>query len=514
MSSAYTASAAYVLVAVFNYSSKTKYLRRDASGLSDDEWERLVYDELCNSRPVLYSGWNEASNTAHAFVCDGYDGDGYFHINWGWGVSQGYYLLTAIDSAGTSLLSYPSLQDAIIHAEPRQSLPSQEGGIQFADPIAEAVSLMWGDANDDGVLTIDEAAAVTAVEQIPAAFMSSFDEFGYFIGVTSIGFELFYECNKMKSIVLPDALTSIGEKAFYNCNSLFEIAIPCSVTSIGNMAFSCCSGLRRFIWNARNCAPTVTPIVNGAVEYLAIGDSVEVIPNNFAKNAKIKQVTIGNSVKIINPWAFNGCTALKSVILPNSLETINQSAFQGNTSLEQVTLGNGLTSIGDRAFYGCTRLRNIAIPNSVTRIGMYAFFKCSNVSSVLIGSAVSSIKSNAFNGCDSLKVVTCLVPEPLAINENVFRNLYGQAVLRVPVASLEAYQATAPWNKFSAIVAIDVSQGDVNLDGVTDVADLVALIDQILECSFTDYGDVNGDGTVNVGDVADVIDRLFGCINQ
>ena len=508
-SSAYLASAAYAMAAFFNYSSHTRYLNRDNSGISDDEWENLVYTDLSNSLPVMYGGWSDKNNNAHAFVIDGCDDQGFFHINWGWGGSQGYYLLTAIDSVGTSLLNYHSFQEAIFHAEPRSFMPAQSGGIHFADPIAEAVSLEAADANDDGTLTVEEAAAVTQMGPIHAAYMSSFDEFQYFTGVTSIGFGMFYDCNKMRTIVLPNTLASIGEKAFYCCSNLTEITIPCSLTNIGNMVFTGCSNLKRLTWNARNCAPTVTPVVTGVVERLTIGDSVEVIPNNLAKNARMKELIIGKNVKKINASAFYNCTSLKSVVLPNSVETINQSAFQGNSALEQVTLGNGLTTIGDRAFYGCTRLRSIAIPNSVTRIGMYAFFQCSDVSSVVIGSAVSSIKSNAFNGCDSLKVVTCLVPEPLAINENVFKNLYGQAVLRVPAASLEAYQAASPWNRFSAVVAIDVSQGDVNLDGETSVADLADLIDQILEGCVTEYSDVNGDGSVNAGDVADLVDLLL-----
>ena len=44
---------------------------------------------------MYYDG---ASNTGgHAFVCDGYS-EGYFHFNWGWGgMSDGYFLLTALD---------------------------------------------------------------------------------------------------------------------------------------------------------------------------------------------------------------------------------------------------------------------------------------------------------------------------------------------------------------------------------------------------------------------------------
>ena len=508
-SAAYTSSAAYAMVAFFNYSSRTRYLNRDNSGMPDEDWENLVYEDLSNSRPVLYSGWSDSNNSGHAFVCDGYDGEGYFHINWGWGASQGYYLLTAIDSVGTSLLNYSSFQEAVFHAEPRAFLPLHEDGIPFVDPIAEAISLMTGDADDNGVLTVEEAASVTEMGPFTAAYMSSFDEFRYFNGVHSLCYGMFYECNKMKGIVLHDSITSIGEWAFKNCTSLAEITVPCNVSSIGNMAFAGCSGLKRFIWNARNCAPTVTPIVNGAVEQLVVGDSVEVIPNNFAKNARIKDLTIGKSVNKIGASAFYGCSGLKRVVIPNSVETINQKAFYENTALEQVTLGNALTLLNSHAFYGCRNLRSIAIPNSVTQIGMYAFSGCTSLSSVLIGSAVSSMSSNVFSGCDSLKVVTCLVPEPLAINVSVFKNRYEQAILRVPAASLDAYKAASPWNQFSEIVAIDVSQGDVNLDGVTNVADLTDLIDQILEGRFTEYGDVNGDGEVNVGDVAEVVDLLL-----
>lgn len=508
-SSAYTPSAAYAMVAFFNYSSRTNYLNRDNSGMSDDDWENLVYTELSHSRPVLYGGWSDKNNSAHAFVCDGYDGEGFFHINWGWGGSQGYYLLTAIDSTDSSLLDYHSFQAAIFHAEPRPFLPTHEDGILFADPIAEAVSLESADANDDGVLTIEEAAAVSEMGSLTAAGMSSFDEFRYFTGVTTLPFGLFYECSKMKSIVLHDAVTSIEEKAFMNCSSLAEITIPCSVSSIGNMVFTGCSSLKRLTWNAKRCAPTVTPVVNGAVEHLIIGDSVEVIPNNLAKNARIKDLVIGKSVKTISASAFYNCLGLKSVVIPNSVETINQKAFYGNTSLEQLTLGESLATVGDNAFYGCSHLKQVTIPNSVTRIGMYAFNGCADLSSVTIGSSVATISSNAFSGCSSLTLVTCLAPEPFALNSNAFRGIYEQVVLRVPAHAVDKYKAASPWNQFSQIIPIDPTDGDVNLDGVTDIDDLTTLIDQLLKDSVNDYGDVNADSEINIDDVATLISILL-----
>ena len=60
-----------------------------------EEWDSLIYNELANGRPVIYSA---KANTGHAMICDGYDGEGYYHINWGWsGDYDGYYLLSSLN---------------------------------------------------------------------------------------------------------------------------------------------------------------------------------------------------------------------------------------------------------------------------------------------------------------------------------------------------------------------------------------------------------------------------------
>jgi len=43
-------------------------------------------DHLCGvgaKCPVFYSG--QAEDGGHQFIVDGYDGNGLFHMNWGWG---------------------------------------------------------------------------------------------------------------------------------------------------------------------------------------------------------------------------------------------------------------------------------------------------------------------------------------------------------------------------------------------------------------------------------------------
>lgn len=79
---------------MFGYDKWVRYVKRYAYSI--DEWEDLIYKEISEKRAVLLGG--QSNDGGHAFVCDGYDGNGYFHINWGWGgKSNGYFLLSLLD---------------------------------------------------------------------------------------------------------------------------------------------------------------------------------------------------------------------------------------------------------------------------------------------------------------------------------------------------------------------------------------------------------------------------------
>lgn len=65
--------------------------------------------------------------------------------------------------------------------------------------------------------------------------------------ITEIVGGLFSDCNKLRSIELPNSITTIGDRAFSNCSALKEITIPASVTSIGEEAFALCDHLYSII---------------------------------------------------------------------------------------------------------------------------------------------------------------------------------------------------------------------------------------------------------------------------
>ncbi len=113
--------AANALKAYFDYNSTTTYVQRSLYSYAN--WIELIYHEVANGRPVIYGG--SSTSGGHDFVCDGYEGEDYFHINWGWGGSHdSYFKLSALDpevegvGGGNSTEGFHFQQDAIIGIQP------------------------------------------------------------------------------------------------------------------------------------------------------------------------------------------------------------------------------------------------------------------------------------------------------------------------------------------------------------------------------------------------------------
>ncbi len=174
----------------------------------------------------------------------------------------------------------------------------------------------------------------------------------------------------------------------------------------------------------------------------------------FSGCSGLTSVTIGNSVTSIGRWAFYKCSGLTSVTIPNSVTSIGNSAFSYCSGLTSITIPNSVTSIGNYTFYGCNGLTSITIPNSVKSIGNSAFYACSGLTSITIGNSVTSIGNDAFCYCNALADFYCLAESVPTTKSDAFSNSnIKNATLHVPVASVNAYKASEPWNDFKSIVA-------------------------------------------------------------
>ena len=69
------------------------------------------------------------------------------------------------------------------------------------------------------------------------------------------------------------------------------------------------------------------------------------------------------------------------------------------------------------------------------------------------------------------------------------------------------------FNRMIAVVAVWPT-GDINRDGAVNIADVTALISQVLSGTTNAAGDLNGDGTVNIADVTAVITLVLRTTNS
>lgn len=90
---------------VFDYSLAVRALQREY--YSDSEWENMLIKEINEDRPVIYRGGNIDNTIGHIFVCDGYNSNHFFRINWGWNNQyNGYFTLSALGNKNTGEYFY------------------------------------------------------------------------------------------------------------------------------------------------------------------------------------------------------------------------------------------------------------------------------------------------------------------------------------------------------------------------------------------------------------------------
>lgn len=265
--------------------------------------------------------------------------------------------------------------------------------IVFADATAKLICInsLHADQNNDGEVSRREASMVTS-SSIGTCFqgcdMTSFDEFQYFTGVTSIPEYAFFSCGSLTTITLPNSVKTIGANTFDLCSQLQTLKMGSKVESIENSAFSDIpSGTINL---TIDCVPG-NPVISDVLKGLSA----------------LKSVTLGDGITEIGEKAFFGCGGLKSVSMTTSVQTIGENAF-GNTADElsfQIDASSGSKTIADNLFKGI-RMKSVTLDDAITGIGVSAFQNCSELTEVRIPSHVFVIKEAAFKECTHLNKVT------------------------------------------------------------------------------------------------------------
>lgn len=197
------------------------------------EWKKILDRELEAKRPILYGG-ARSYERGHQFVCDGSDGEGLYHINWGWsGVSDGYFDITLLDpdvpgtGAGTSADGYNRDCSVIIGIAPDNGSKDE--------PLVKEHSLYADAYEDHRKCTITNGERKNASEQFSLTVTPVFSNptHNKFEGLVALGIRnedgSYTPITQIEKVAM-EAMDPDGEYEIYYLNFNLNYAFPVGAT--------------------------------------------------------------------------------------------------------------------------------------------------------------------------------------------------------------------------------------------------------------------------------------------
>ena len=379
--------------------------------------------------------------------------------------------------------------------------------ITFADANVKALCVANWDIDGDGELSYAEAAAVTDLGGVfdSKYYITSFDEFQYFTGLSCISEYSFWGCGNLTSIIIPNSVTTIEDEAFQYCSSLTSITIPNSMTSIGGAAFGYCSSLTSIIVLADTPPSLSSYAFNGVNQYYYLYvpcGSLEAYQAAVDWNGlRVRELCAGTITVTVNPaeggsvsgtiGTFEGgqpCSIVASANdgyafsnwKENGIMVSNEATYNFLMSGDMVLEANFGTT--GTIIFADDNVKTICVANwdtngdgelsyseaaSVMDFG-YSFYYNSEITSfdeLQYFTGLNSIGNSAFEGCNGLTSIT--IPNSVTIIGNhAFYGCSGLTSIEIPnsVTSIEGYAFAGCSNLELMIVDTDNSVYDSRND--------------------------------------------------
>ena len=288
--------------------------------------------------------------------------------------------------------------------------------IVIPDGVTKINSYAFAGAN---LNTVTVPSGVTEIGDEAFAFCwGDFQTVNLPDGLKSIGYGAF-STNSLQTIVIPESVTSLGNNLCINSKELREVRINANITTLGEYSFHNCAGLQTV-----TLPPTLRVIQDWAfngcsLQSIDIPEGVQEIGEVAFSGGDFASLTIPNSVITMGEGCFGGCDKLVSLTIGSGLTEIPARCFS-RAAIPSVTLPDNITSLGEEAFAECASLAEVNIGKGLKQISDRCF-QNSGLKSISIPSNVTSIGVEAFAGCASLETVD-LSTRLREIPEKCFQN--------------------------------------------------------------------------------------------
>lgn len=521
-----------VFVEYFRFSpTARKAMRVDYTA---DEWKTMILTELEAKRPIIYGGLK--ADGGHSFICDGYDGNGYFHFNWGWyGSQNGYFALSTLnpENGGTGSIAgadgYTLEQDIIIGLQPNTVSTSALNSITQVNGQVSTDATSFTRASTSENFTVK---TLTAKYWNPSPVERSYD-LGWGLYNTS-GKRLYiynveqnhtlastYYTTLNSSLNMPKDLANgtyylrpicrqYGNSTWYACHNsgreFFIVTINGTSLTLKTVSSQNTGNLTGLISSygdvrkvgrplevratLRNNSPiNIMPVYLFANNKLVSANSVEINQNSSGMVALHYAPTESgnNTIKICSDASGNNIITSGSV-------TVSEPSAASLTVTDYSVAGTYTYTVTGKKISLTATFKN----NLTTVYNDYVYAYLYKYKSGTSYSYVNQIAKPVYISTSSSKSITFDF-------DNLEPTKYLLVLYYYNTNTLTQALKTSPYTLINTI------KGDVNGDGSVNGTDVTALYNYLLNNTKpAGDGDVNGDGSINGTDVTALYNIILG----
>ncbi len=284
-----------------------------------------------------------------------------------------------------------------------------------------------------------------------------------------------------------------------------------------------------FTLNSDGASYTVTDCVSEYPGTIEIPETYDGLPitaigaDAFRDCNKITAVVIPDSVTVIGGSAFRNCTSLTTIDLPDNITNIPGAMCFGCTKLETIMIPDGVENMGGYAFSGCTSLRFAVLPDSATNIGGNMFANCK----VLVINCNKNSVAQSYADTNGISYIINTTDTHFDVDSKIIYTDVSGGTLDGIISADESmsYTMNTPYAGTGSVIDVYkdgelhsqftlVVWGDTNGDSVCDALDCsdverVSNGNAELSGVFAEAGDVNDDGVIDIADYQATVNKAL-----
>ena len=235
---------------------------------------------------------------------------------------------------------------------------------------------------------------------------------------------MFWELDKLETLILPKSATQIKQSAFESCDNLQRLVIGDNTKNIGKNVTKDCANLREIILLCNEVPATDKNAwdENYPVETIYV-------PRAYSGHLMGSYVYYTRAYSMASSFeddAVMRALAQKRIYTTDDLAKVTSAdnLINGNTEVQffvELLYAKGIKTLGDNAFNGCSKLEKVAFAG-----------------------ALETISAGAFNGCTSLTAVNVICDTIPGLAADAFEDLPQHFVIYVTPGEEDAYRKAWP----------------------------------------------------------------------